>query len=319
MSAAGEGRRAPPALLPLCRALGDLKRIRSAGRAGSIAERLFAGAWAGVAAGEAMEAVARRTVREALIATRLGDLDAGVLEVAGIPAKEVGRIRGAAFEEACAPLDMACCAWLGSGGEAPVAGAPPGFVARLAAQPRAGATAPGRGRLVLEPPESHAEHCLLVAVTGALLAPCWEARPETVFLAGLAHHLHNALLPDSGFAGEVLLGEWLGPAFARATALALQELSTIPRDRVSAALRVIPDANTPEGRAFHAADTLDRVLQVEHHLRAASTRMDYVLREMELVHAGPVKEFQDAVLARMGLLPDAAPAWPLEARGGLPA
>jgi hypothetical protein len=58
---------------------------------------------------------------------------------------------------------------------------------------------------------------------------------------------------------------------------------------------------TPEGRAFHAADTLDRVLQVEGQLRAAGTSMDFVLREMELVHAGPVKPFQDAVLARMGL------------------
>ena len=29
------------------------------------------------------------------------------------------------------------------------------------------------------------------------------------FLSGLAHHLHNATLPDSGFAGEILLGEHL--------------------------------------------------------------------------------------------------------------
>ncbi|MBK1660477.1 HD domain-containing protein [Paracraurococcus ruber] len=314
MSAAADGQRAPAALLPLCRALGDLKRVRSAGRQGSIADRLFAQAWAQAAAGEAVEAVARRTVREALIATRLGDLDAASLEQAGIPSQEVGRIRGAALEEACEPLDMATRAWLaGEGGEA-ASGAPPGFVARLAAQPRAGATAPGRGRLVLEPPESHAEHCALVAVIGALFAPAWEARAETVFLAGLAHHLHNALLADSGFAGEVLLGDWLAPAFARATALALEELPAIPRDRVQTALRIIPDAATPEGRAFHAADTLDRVLQVEHHLRAAGTSMDYVLREMELVHAGPTKPFQDAVLARMGLT-----RAPLEARGGVAA
>jgi hypothetical protein len=33
--------------------------------------------------------------------------------------------------------------------------------------------------------------------------------------------------------------------------------------------------------------------------------MGFVLREMELVHAGPVKPFQDAVLARMGLAHDA--------------
>ena len=45
------GRHAPPDLLPLLRMLGDLKRIRSAGHDGSIAARLFAAAWAGVAAG----------------------------------------------------------------------------------------------------------------------------------------------------------------------------------------------------------------------------------------------------------------------------
>jgi 5'-deoxynucleotidase YfbR-like HD superfamily hydrolase len=316
-SAADEGKRAPPALLPLCRTLGDLKRIRSAGRAGSIAERLFEAAWARIAAGEAPEAVARGTVRAALIATRLGDLDAGVLNQVGIPQPEVGRIQGAALAQAAMPLDMVTRAWLSGGTrpEAAVAAAPlPGFVARLAAQSRAGATHPERGRLVLEPPESHAEHCVLVAVIGALLAPSWEANSATVFVAGLAHHLHNALLPDSGFAGEMLLGEWLQPAFARATSLALQELDPMPRNRVAAALRVIPDAGTPEGRAFHAADTLDRVLQVEHHLRAAGTTMDFVLREMELVHAGPTRTFQDAVLVRFGLM-----AGPPEVRGGVAA
>lgn len=324
-SAADEGRRAPLALLPLCRALGDLKRIRSAGRVGSIAERLFAAAWARIASGEAPEAVARGTVRATLIATRLGDLDAGALGQAGIPQQEVGRIQGAGLAQAAVPLDMATRAWLSGGAKPEVAAAAvplPGFVARLAAQPRAGATHPEHGRLVLEPPESHAEHCGMVAVIGALLAPSWEASPETVFLAGLAHHLHNALLPDSGFAGEVLLGEWLQPAFLRATSLALQELEALPRDRVLAALRVIPDAGTPEGRAFHAADTLDRVLQVEHHLRAAGTTMDFVLREMELVHAGPTRTFQDAVLMRFGLMPQPPPRrldGPPEARGGVAA
>jgi 5'-deoxynucleotidase YfbR-like HD superfamily hydrolase len=302
---AGQGRRAPPALMPLVRELCDLKRVRSAGRAGSVAERLFAEAWARIAGGAAPEAVARGTIVAALAAARLGDLDAATLEAAGVPRAEAARILRRAAEEAAAPLDPGLGAWLlgRDGADAPptAAAPPPPFVARLAAQPRAGATCPGRGRLVLEPPESHADHCALVAVLGALLAPAWGARAETVFLAGLAHHLHNVLLPDSGFSGEVLLGEWLEPAMAGATALALEELAPGPRALVEEARRILPDAGTPEGRAFHAADTLDRVLQVEHHLRAAGTTMDFVLREMELVHAGPVKPFQDAVLARMGL------------------
>lgn len=35
------------------------------------------------------------------------------------------------------------------------------------------------------------------------------------------------------------------------------------------------------------------------HLRAATLTMDTVLGEMELVHAGPVKAFQDRVLTDM--------------------
>ncbi len=305
MSAEAEARRAPPALMPLIRELCDLKRVRSAGRAGSIAERLFAGAWAALAEGRPVGEVARSTVFAALAATRLGDLDATALAEVGVPEDHVRRIRLDAVGEVATPVDAELRAWLMAAGEMRAAATPPGFVARLAAQPRAGATAPGRGRLVLEPPESHADHCALVAVIAVVLSPSWGARPETVFLASLAHHLHNAILADAGFAGEVLLGDWLEPAFARATEIALTELPEALRRQVEEARRILPDATTPEGRAFHAADTLDRVLQVEHHLRAAGTTMDFVLREMELVHAGPVKGFQDAVLARMGILPEA--------------
>ena len=77
----------------------------------------------------------------------------------------------------------------------------PGFVEALCRQPRAGATAPGRPRLIVEPPENHAEHCWAVAVYGALLADDVDADPADAFLLGLAHHLHNAVLPDAGFAG----------------------------------------------------------------------------------------------------------------------
>jgi len=240
-------------------------------------------------------------VLDALAATRLGDLDVATLHAAGVPAAEVRLIRGRAVADAAAPLDPALRTWLLNATPATPPAIPPAFVARLVAQPRAGATCPGRGRLMFEPPESHADHCALVATCGVVLAPAWGARVGTVFLAGLAHHLHNALLPDAGFTGEEILGEWLGPAMERATSLALAELRPGPRDRVEAARSILPDAGSPEGCAFHAADTLDRVLQVEHHLRAAGTTMDFVLNDMALVHAGPVKPFQDAVLARMGL------------------
>ena len=57
--------------------------------------------------------------------------------------------------------------------------------------------------------ENHAEHCWAVAVTGALLAPVYDADPTRVFLAGLAHHLANAWLPDAGDAADVALGDAL--------------------------------------------------------------------------------------------------------------
>lgn len=293
--------RAPLTLLPLLRDLGDLKRIRSAGRAGTVAERLFAMAWASLAAGEPEGDVASNIVSNALIATRLGDLDAQVMAVAGVPAEAIASIRRDAAADALRTISPELKARLRDVPAPATPLEPPPFVARLAAQPRAGATCPGHSRLMLEPPENHAEHCALVAIYGTLLAPAWGARPGDVFLAGLAHHLHNALLPDSGYAGEVLLGRWLAPMMATATSLALRELPATVRDRVVTATRILPDATTPEGRAFHAADTLDRVLQLEHHLRAANTSMDYVLNDMALVHAGPVKPFQDAVLSRMGL------------------
>ena len=47
---------------------------------------------------------------------------------------------------------------------------------------------------------------------------------------------------------------------------------------------------------------VDRVLEIEQHLRAASATMDSVLHTYELVHAGPVKTFHDRVLSDVGLL-----------------
>ena len=309
MSAAAAGmadpRAAAPArLLPLLREINDLKRIRSAGRPSSIADRLFAAAWARLAAGEDATRLAVATTAGALAATRLGDLDPPLLRRAGIGAEEVASIRQRALAETAAGLDPALRAKLAAALDAPGREGPlPGFVARLAEQPRAGATCPDRPRIVLEPPESHAEHCLMVAVYGVVLAPVYGADEGTVFLASMAHHLHNALLPDSGFTGEMLLGPALEPAFEEATAQALAELDAPLRAAVERARRILPDADSPEGRAFHAADTLDRVLQIEQYLRAASTSMDFVLRDMALVHDGPVKRFQDAVLSEMGLLP----------------
>ena len=293
---------APPArILDLFRELGELKRIRSAGRQGSIADRLFSAAWSALCEGRALGDVWRATTAAALVATRMGDIDRGVLASLGIDGAAAGAILDCALEEAAEEVDSGLRAALRDAPPAEATGPVPPFVALLANQPRAGVTCPGRSRLLLEPPENHAEHCLMVAVYGVLLCPVYSARPEVVYLASLAHHLHNAMIPDSGFAGEVLLGDHLEPAFTRATETALAELPPDLAARVREARAILPDANTPEGRAFHAADTLDRVLQIEQHLRAGKASMSYVLNDMALVHEGPVKPFQDRLLAAVGL------------------
>ena len=138
-----------------------------------------------------------------------------------------------------------------------------------------------------------------MAVYGVCLSPFYRADPGTVFLAAMAHHFHNAAMPDAGFTGEVLLGDHLGPIMAVTTGWAMSELDGPLRGHVERARAVLPDDATAEGRAFHAADCVDRVLQIAQHLRGASTTMAAVLDEWELVHAGPVKGFHDRVLRDM--------------------
>lgn len=293
------------ALVPALREIGDLKRVTSAGRDGTLATRLFREAWARLVAGEDPRAACAATVASALAAARLGDLDAAALGAAGLGPDEVAAVRRAAYDQLAPSFPLASETFVGGLRASPAPGgvALPPFVAALEAQPRAGVTCPGKPRLLFPCPESHAEHCLVTAVYGALLAPRHAADPATVFVAGLAHHLHNALLPDSGFTGEVLLGDRLLPAFAEATRQALAQLAPPLRALVEGARACLPDAATPEGRAFHAADTLDRVLQIAWHLQAGRTTMREVLVDMELVHDGPVKRFQDGLLAEAGLLP----------------
>ena len=298
----GGGRLA--AQLPLYRELGDLKRIRSARADGSVAERLFAAAWAALVRGEPGREVMLRTTAAALAAARLGDMDRASLAELGLTDEEADAVLQRALYEVAAPFDAALvqtlAAALGIG--APDGGATPPFVERLARQPRAGVTCPGRARLLLQPAESHAEHCLLVAVIGVLASPEQGADPEAAFLMGLAHHLHNALMPDSGFTGEILLGEQLDAVIARAREHALAELAPGLAQRIRTALGPIGGDATPEARAFHVADVLDRVLEIEQHLKVAHVSLDDVLGPYALVHDGPVKPLHDAILREAGLL-----------------
>ena len=290
----------PPDVVPLFRELGDLKRIRSAGRAGSIAERMFRGGWTALVAGEAPDRVMARTVSAALAAARLGDMDLDLLRDVGADAVAVLE---RSFDEVTAGLDAEFANRLRGALAfgAPAAGTTPSFVDALAKQPRAGVTCPGRARIMLQPSENHAEHCLMVAVYAVVVAPDYDADPAAVFVAALAHHLHNAVMPDSGFSGEVLLGDGLDAVVTEARERALAELTPALAERVRTALAPIAGDATPEARAFHVGDVLDRVLEIQQHLRASTVTMDEVLDTYGLVHDGPVKHFHDRILADTGL------------------
>ncbi len=78
----------------------------------------------------------------------------------------------------------------------------------------------------------------MTAVFAVLLAPSYDASVGQPFLTGLSHHLHNTVLPDYGFAGEMLLEEWLEDIMQRARSKALAGLDNDLADTVRQALAV---------------------------------------------------------------------------------
>ena len=294
------------AVIPLLRELNDLKRVRVAGREGSLAEQLFGRAWAALVAGEAPATVALRETARALVGVRLPGYDAALLGSLGLAEADAAQVLQQALRDAGQPLATDLVVQLAQAisiMSAPVAGQQPAFVVQLAQQPRAGATHPGRPRIMLWPPESHADHCAMVAVYGVLLSPYFGADPGEAFLTGLAHHLHNAALPDPGYAGDELLGSHLPGLMAQATQQAMQQLPTALQPVVAAALDRTRVVDTPAARAFHAADVFDRVLEMAWHDQSARFRLHQALDDLNIVHAGFTQQFHQQVLLAAGLLP----------------
>jgi len=156
---------------------------------------------------------------------------------------------------------------------------------------------------MLDPQESHADHCYVVGVSAALLAMTAGVDPAAPYLAGLSHHLHNIWLPDGGFAGEELLGEHLQPVMATLTARALESLTPELATEVRAAFTLLPAPDSPAAQAFHAADVLDRVLWMGVYESAATFRLTQAMDDLELVHPGPTQAFLNDVLAAAGVWP----------------
>lgn len=310
-SGAGVAAEAPPGarplalapLVPLLRELVGLKRIHVAGRDGSLAEQLFRRAWRALMGGEPLAEVALRETAAFVAAARLAGFDRAYLAGAGVPDATIAGALGRGLDAVAGPLDADQAATLRARLALPATDGPePAFVRLLAEQPRAGATYPGKARRVLWPFENHAEHCALVAVAGVLLAPRWAAEPGSVFLCGLAHHLHNARLPDAGFAGDTLLADLVPDLQRGAAEAALAELDEPLRSATEAALTDIQTLGTPHARAFHAADGFDRVLEIEWHARSAAFTLREALGELQLVHEGFTQSFQNELLEEAGLM-----------------
>ena len=291
-------------LLPLFRELNGLKRIRVAGRNGSWAERMFVRAWARLVIGEDVGRVARGETASAVVATLLAGIDAEVLAAGGISPLDCLEIFYRAFDLACRALPPALSETLRTtlaDGLIRTTVATPSFVPLLAAQPRAGATRPGHPRVFLEPAENHAEHCAIVAVIGVLAAGVFGADPAVPFLTGLAHHLHNAYLPDAGDAGDLLLGEHRYPLTENFRARALQELPAFLHEPVRHSLTLVYRADTPAACAFQAADSVDRVLEMDWHAGSAAFTLEVALGKMDIIHPGPVQAFQLEIMRALDL------------------
>ena len=136
----------------------------------------------------------------------------------------------------------------------------------------------------------------MTAVYAALHAEEYGAAPGDAFVCGLAHHLHNAFLPDCGWAGELALEPYLQQVIDNCRAAALAEFDPELRDRLREVLRHHETIATPAGKAISAGDVLDRVLDVKWRVRAAGVTEAKILGELDLVHPGPLKDFQTDLL-----------------------
>ena len=298
--------------------LEDLKRQQPAHYHQSIASALFVESWKRLLAGEEAERVAIKITTKAVVNILLPGCDAHFVREAGLSqadATEIyqkalresaqGRIASPLYETLSTAIPAIAEEYFSDSlgyemGEETFS-AQAWFVDALCRQPRAGATKPGAPRLLLIPPEMHSDHCLTTAVFAVLLSPLFEASVTKPFLAGLSHHLHNAVLPDCGFAGEMLLAPWLGGIMNRARTRALAGLDDRLADTIRTGLATHEAIDIAEGRAASAADVFDRVLDVQWRTRAANVKDEDILAELELVHAGPLKDFQTKLLAESGI------------------
>lgn len=305
MIAAAEGIRGR---LTFLREINDLKRLHAQNiSGGSFASWLFRLACVPICTGAPLQA--DMWCSAFISGARLGAITPAVMKDVGISQsrrctilKQAVSAHKTIGDEIIATLSHTCAQYDSDYSESPFPS--PDWVERLNVAPRAGATCPGKPRIVLEPPEMHGDHSLLVAVYGYLFSDLYGANREDAWLIGLCHHFHNAYLPDAGFTGETLLGHDLGFVLESLRARVLGTLPELYRSRLIRLFAEIERVETPVAKAFHSADTVDRVLQLEHYENAAQFRVQHAIVDLQLVHEGPTQAFQVELLNAMGLMPE---------------
>ena len=168
-------------------------------------------------------------------------------------------------------------------------------------EPRAGATAPGHSRALVSPTESQSEHCYSVAVLSTLMSG-WTAAPAgRVFAVGISHHLYNSVLPDIGFSGEVLLGDDLDRVLHWARGRVSERLGSHWHDMIETAATAMSHLADATSQTVNACDAIDRVLQSHYHQKVADFHAARVCQELQLVHEGPLQDFQNGTLRQLGI------------------
>ena len=293
--------------------LQDLKRLQPAHLPHSLATELFRTAWIALLQGEDPHGVGWRTTTTAVLYILFPGADGRFFHTAGLSQDEISVVlRRALKRVAGTTTSEATYSRLEAGIESLAAAyaKPPEQETQfdlpqplevLCRQPRAGATHPTLPRLVLHPAEMHSDHCLMTAVYAVLTAEDYGANAGVAFECALAHHLHNAYLPDCGYAGEICLGDHLDDAISRCRTAALRAFPERLRPRIQRALQHHEQIESPEGRAVSTGDVLDRVIDVKWRTRAAAVTDQDILGELDLVHPGPLKDFQVDLLQRTGV------------------
>lgn len=297
--------------LPLLRELNDCKRLY-AGNLGSdsFATSIFRRACLQVSGG--MDLQAEVWCAAIVVGARLGAItpivlrNIGLTEPQRIAVLERAVLAHGALPDAVKRSLVSACPILDSA-FTPDSASCPDWAQRLSAAPRAGATCPGKPRISLEPAEMHSDHCVMVATYGYLLADFFGANRDDAWLIGLCHHFHNAFLPDAGFTGEMLLGDHLQSIISELRSRVVSSLPEPFHAKVSRLFEEIAGTETPLAKTFHAADTIDRVLQMENYERVGKFRVEHALVDLNLVHEGAAQSFQNDLLKSIGLLPSSIP------------